>query len=420
MKLAPMNREQQAVVNALNHSGEHMFITGKAGTGKTHVLKWFRETTHKDIRVCAPTGVAALQAEGSTLHNLVGLKTTLPADMYQDFKLIGQKRAALDGVTAIVIDEVSMVSSAMLDAMDRNLRRIRHTPAEPFGGIQIIMFGDLYQLPPVVTDEDRAYYRTEGYDSPWFFDAHVWEESEFLTYALETIVRQSDVGFKDILNRVRDGTVKANDIIELNGVGGRIPPSDDKIMLLAAYRKMVAEHNDQQLRRLKGKTVLYKAKVNSGFGHSEPADREIPLRSGAKVMMLNNDLEDRWINGTLGKVTDLTDDTIYVDIDGSTHAVGIATWVKAGFPPEDYQLAPKFYQFPLRSAWAATIHKSQGLSLPEVQIGLGSAPKRPRTPGQVYVALSRLTEPSGLYLQNPLSLSDIRVDPHVKRFFEGV
>lgn len=416
-----MSSEQRQVVSAINRSNENFFITGKAGTGKTHVLHWLHETTTKNILVCAPTGVAALNANGSTLHNLIGLKTSLPADMYVDWKVLGKRRTALDGVDTIVIDEVSMVSSALLDAMDRNLRRIRSTPMTPFGGLQIIMFGDPYQLPPVVTDEDRAYFRQESYRSPWFFDAQVWEgDTEFHTFALNHIHRQSDDAFKEILNAVRDGTVTEAQIKQLNAVGGRIVTPGKHEMMLTAYRKMAAEHNAQELRKLKGKAKVYEARVNKGFGLNEPAERKISLKVGAKVMMLSNDLEGRWVNGSQAKVTDLQDDTIWVDIDGSTHAVTMHTWVKAGFPPEDYKIAPKFYQFPIKTAWATTIHKSQGLSLPEVTIAMGGDMKRPRPAGQVYVALSRLTNPAGLHLRSPLKLSDVQVDPNVQRFFAEI
>lgn len=417
MTLAPMNAEQSAVVGALNRTNDHIFITGKAGTGKTHVLRWFQDTTHKNVRVCAPTGVAALNANGSTMHNLIGLKSHLPADLYVDYKTLSKKRAALDGVDAIVIDEISMVSAPLLDAMDRNLRRMRAEPMTPFGGLQVIMMGDPYQLPPVVTDEDRAYYRQESYRSPWFFDAHVWEETEFNTFALETIHRQSDAGFKDILNAVRDGSVGDAEIKMLNAVGGRIVKPGPHDMMLSAYRKMAAEHNAAELKKLRGRTKVYEAKVNTGFGLNEPADRKIALKVGAKVMMLSNDLEERWVNGTQALVTGLEDDTIYVDIEGHSHTVSMHTWVKAGYPPEDYKIAPKFYQFPVRTAWATTIHKSQGLSLPEVTIAMGGDMGRPRAAGQVYVALSRLTNPAGLHLRSPLKLSDIRVDPDVARFF---
>lgn len=416
MALAPPNAEQRTVIDYLNRSTEHVFITGKAGTGKTHVLHHFQAHTHKNIRVCAPTGIAALNAGGSTIHNLLGLRTSLPADLHQDFRTLGAVKRGLADVDVIVVDEVSMVSSAMMDAMDRTLRRVMET-SEPFGGKQLVMFGDPYQLPPVVPDDDRKYYNDNNYKSEWFFDAEVWDEVPFRTFALEQIQRQSDPGFKDVLNGVRDGSISAKALKEINAVGDRKVPKDDRLLLLGSLRKTVNEHNALNLKKLKGKAQIYEARVNTGFGIQEPAERKLALKIGAHVMMLSNDREQRWVNGTQGIVTSMTPSEVYVDIDGVTHVVGRNAWVKAGYPPEDYRDAPKYHQIPIRTAWGVTIHKSQGLSLPMIQVDMGWGAF---SAGQTYVALSRVTTPQGLYLRTPLKMSDIKVDPNVQRFFDSI
>lgn len=417
MGLPPLSREQQNVINYLNRSKENIFVTGKAGTGKTNVLLWYQTLTNKKIKVAAPTGMAAVNAAGSTIHNLLGLRIATPADAYPDYKAISAARKLLDGIDAIVIDEVSMVSSSLMDAIDRRLRMIR-TTSEPFGGLQIIMFGDLYQLPPVVPKEDKEYYDREGYRSEWFFDADVWQEvGAPKTFDLQEIHRQNDPEFKEILNGVRDGSLSVAGLEQINHLRKRKIGDPAKTIMLGSRKKLVADYNATQMRRLRTQEHVYQAKVNAGFGIQEPADRKLVLKVGMPVLMLNNDREERWVNGSQGVVTACTPDDVYVEIEGAQHAVGFNTWVKAGYPPEDYKIAPKFHQLPLRPAWAMTIHKSQGQSMSAVQVDLtGGA----FAAGQTYVALSRATSPAGLYLRTPIYRSDIRVDPNVTRFFETI
>lgn len=409
-----MNPEQKAVVDTILTGFGHVFVTGKAGTGKTHVLRWLQKLSRQKIVICAPTGIAALNAGGATIHNLLGLGTGLPADAHVDHVRLHTQKAWLKGVDILVIDEVSMVSADLMDSMDRVLQEIRKD-GSPFGGMKIVMFGDPYQLPPVVEQADMGHYQRNRYRSPWFFDAHVWQKDTFTIFELQTIHRQSDAGFKDVLNAVRNGTVTENQLGQLNHVGMR--EEKDKGMLLAARRLAVAERNATRLSQIKTRSKTYKAKVNTGFGHKEPADRLITLKPGARIMMLNNDQEERWVNGTVGEVTNVWDDEVSIEIDGTPYDIRPYGWVKAGTPPEHYATAPKFWQIPLKLAWAVTIHKSQGLSLDKIEIDLGAGAF---SPGQTYVALSRVTSPGGLYIKTPLTMSDIQVDPNVKRFMQSV
>jgi ATP-dependent DNA helicase PIF1 len=417
MTRLPLIPEQQTIVDMLNSEEGHFFITGKAGSGKTHVLRAFQQLTQKKIAICAPTGIAAINAGGSTIHQLVGLGTGIPSDGTVDkYKIKSKKRKALEDLDTIVIDEVSMVSSEMMDATDRMLQYIREDSA-PFGGLQIVMFGDVYQLPPVAPPALVEYLEAWNYKSEWFFDAKVWEDVEFESFELQTIHRQSDAHFKTLLNGVRDGTITQPELNQLNLVGMRQGKSKDSI-LLGARRKAVEFRNDTELQKLRSPLYTYDARVNTGYGRDEPADRVLRLKKGAKVMMLTNDREDRWVNGTHGTIADLSASTVSVEIDGMVHTVERYAWVPGGTHPEDYVAAPKYHQLPVKLAWGVTIHKSQGLSLDEIEVDLGHSGAF--SAGQTYVALSRVKTPEGLFIKTPLRMNDIQVDKNVQRFFKTV
>lgn len=413
MSLPTLTGEQRNVVDFLNRDPGHVFITGRAGTGKSVVLRTFMVETHKKVLVCAPTGVAALNVDGMTIHNLMGLGTGMPPDSTVDIQMVRRKKSVLLEADALVIDEVSMVSSDLLDAMDRTLRAVRNEP-EPFGGLQIIMFGDLYQLPPVKTQEFEQWLRYADYRSAWFFDAHVWEETEFKTFGLNHVHRQQDGAFKDLLNGVRDGTITEKQLVELNDLGKQ--PRTKDSLLLGSRKKAVHDFNAKNLAKLKGPQRVFKAYVHKGWGNQDPAEREIRLKPGAKVIMLSNDRQDRWVNGTEATIRSITMDTLWLTTeDGRTHEVTRFQWVPAGTIPEDFQRAPKFTQFPVKLAWGVTIHKSQGMTKTDIEVDLGTGAFEA---GQTYVALSRVTGPKGLHLKQPLRMADIRVDPDVRRFFE--
>lgn len=415
MSLPNLTGEQQNVVSFLSRNSDHTFITGRAGTGKSVVLRSFMEQTHKKVLVCAPTGVAAINVDGVTIHNLLGLGTGLPADEHIDIPTVRRKKSVLLEADALVVDEVSMVSSELLDAMDRTLRAVRGNH-EPFGGIQMIFFGDLYQLPPVKTQEFEQFLSYFGYASAWFFDAHVWEETEMHTFGLNHVHRQSDAAFKDLLNGVRDGTLTPKQLDELNALGAS--PRTKNSLLLASRRKAVDDFNQTNLRKLKGPVTELKARVNREWDGQDPADRSIKLKPGAKIIMLSNDREDRWVNGTRATVNSITMDTLWLTTeDGRDHEIGRYQWVPAGTSPERFKDAPKFIQFPVKLAWALTIHKSQGQTLKDAEIDLGTGAFEA---GQTYVGLSRVVSPAGLHLKNPIQMRDIIVDSNVRRFFDSL
>ncbi|WP_419817865.1 ATP-dependent DNA helicase [Glaciibacter flavus] len=424
MSFIALSAEQAAVFEAIENTREHVFVTGRAGTGKSTLLNHLNWNTEKQIVICAPTGVAALNVGGQTIHSLFRLPIGLIAD--HDIEQNDATKKLLNTIDTLVVDEVSMVSADLLDAMDRSLRQARQKPHVPFGGVQVVLFGDPYQLAPVPGDpQERAYYE-DTYRSMWFFDAKVWQEAGLRIFELAEIHRQSDPVFTHTLNAVRHGQVDAEIGGRLNGYGARRPLPQDGAITLATRNDTVTRINSTALHRLAGTSQANEADVTGDFaGRAYPADLRLELKVGAQVMFLRNDIGGegvpRWVNGTLGTVTRISD-TVSVDVDGEEHEVEPATWekFKYSYDPRTKKLAKdivaEFTQFPLRLAWAVTIHKAQGASYDRAIIDLGA---RAFSPGQTYVALSRLTSLEGLYLTRPLRPSDIIVDDDVRRFMES-
>ena len=417
-----LSSQQSEVLERIENSSDHVFITGRAGTGKTTLLQAFVENTAKVVAVSAPTGVAALAVGGQTIHSLLRLPLGIIGSRELGF-IPKESLAVLANLDALVIDEVSMVSADVLDALDRRLRQAKRKRNTPFGGIQLIMFGDPYQLAPVVSGQaEKAYYQ-DHYRSPWFFDAKVWRETEMSVQELDTIHRQADSEFRAVLNALREGRMEAEMGRMLNEHGMR-QPEDPELITLATTNQAVTRINSAALEGLPGKAKIAHADIEGDFGSTAayPADDELVLKPGAKVMFLRNDTQGtdgpRFVNGTLGTVVKITDSVI-VDVEGESILVEPVTWekVKYDYSPTTKVLSQdvvaEFTQFPLRLAWAVTIHKAQGKTLDAAVIDLGS---RAFAPGQTYVAFSRLTSLEGLYLKRPLSPADIIVDEHVVRF----
>jgi hypothetical protein len=441
-----LSPEQEALFRLIEDTNDHVFVTGRAGTGKSTLLQHLAWHTKKQIAVCAPTGVAALNVEGQTIHSLFRLPIGLigPSDEKQS----DATRKILNAIETLVIDEISMVNADLMDAMDRSLRMARGRRAEPFGGVQVVMFGDPYQLAPVPPRGDELRYVQDHYRSFWFFDAHVWAGEEpaadglidvgrhgadLHIRELVDIHRQADPGFKSMLNAVRHGHVTADIAQVLNDAGARTPPDDDDepIITLATRNDIVNSINRRHLLALTGREQTAVAEISGDFGRGEaayPADPELKLKVGAQVMFLRNDRgafpdPPRWVNGSIGRVVRIAGGTVRVEIDGDEVEVEPAVWEKyryaydPGSKSLTREIVAEFTQFPLRLAWAVTIHKSQGKTYERAVVDLGSGAF---APGQTYVALSRLTSLDGLYLSRPLRPSDIKVDPDVRRFMAGV
>ncbi len=423
--LVSLNSQQNEILQGMEDTLDHLFITGRAGTGKTTLLHEFVATTAKSVAVCAPTGVAALAIGGQTIHSLLRLPLGIIGDRELGF-IPKESLAVLANLDALVIDEVSMVSADVLDAIDRRLRQAKRRRNSPFGGIQMMMFGDPYQLSPVVSGQAEKAYFQDHYRSPWFFDAKVWSETEMTTFELDTIHRQADGEFRSVLNALREGRMDPEMGRMLNERGMR-EPDDPELITLTTTNASVTKINSIALERLEGKGKIAHADIEGDFGSTSayPADEQLVLKPGARVMFLRNDTGGadgpRFVNGTIGTVTKITD-TVTVDVDGEGVLVEPVTWEKIRYEYSpatktiSHDVVAEFTQFPLRLAWAVTIHKAQGKTLDAAVIDLG---QRAFAPGQTYVAFSRLTSLDGLYLKRPLSPSDIIVDQDVLRFMSN-
>jgi ATP-dependent exoDNAse (exonuclease V) alpha subunit len=415
-KVFTLSPEQSAVFDHIETTRQNIFVTGRAGTGKSTLLNHLSWNTSKQVVICAPTGVAALNVGGQTIHSLFLLPIGVIAD--HDIDQNAPLRKLLNTIDTLVIDEVSMVNADLLDAVDRSLRQARQRPLEAFGGVQLVLFGDPYQLAPVPGDADERAYFADQYRSMWFFDAKVWQETDLRIFELSTIHRQHEQEFKYMLNAVRHGQVTAEIAARLNETGARPAPTDGAITL-ATTNSTVNRINATELAKLPGRVLTAKAEISGEFGgRAYPADEALELKVGAQVMFLRNDSDQRWVNGSVGTVTKIAS-TVFVEVDGEEHEVQPAVWEKYKYSYSTVtrqlkrDIVAEFTQFPLRLAWAVTIHKSQGKTYERAIVDLG---QRSFAPGQTYVALSRISALSGLYLSRPLRPSDIIVDENVKRF----
>lgn len=416
-----LTSEQQAVIDAALR-GQSLFVTGRAGTGKSTLLTRMLDELPGKTVVCAPTGVAALNVGGQTIHSLFGLRVGIQDVSRISRYLRDETREVLAAVDTVIIDEVSMVSADLLDGIDRTLRLAKRRNRTPFGGVQLIMFGDPYQLAPVPprSPDEKAFYR-EHYASQWFFDAHVWAEATVSVYELTSIHRQRHDGFKQLLNAVREGTVPDHWLARLNQIGHRTPAEGEPIITLATTNRIVDERNRAELARLPGKAKTVRAQVEGDFGNAFPADPELELKVDAQVMFLRNDPDGRWVNGSIGTVVSIRPDKVVVELDGQDVEVEPVVWERYEytFDPDaktiEQDQIGEFTQLPLRLAWAVTVHKSQGQTYDRAVVDLGA---RAFSPGQTYVALSRLTTLDGLYLARPIRQGDIIVDERVLEFMK--
>lgn len=417
-----LTAEQRAVFDAVVDEGRSIFVTGRAGTGKSTLLTELVAALPGGTAVCAPTGVAALNVGGQTIHSLFRLRPGIQEHDKISRYLSSETRDTLRGIDTLIIDEVSMVNADLMDAVDKCMRVAKRRARTPFGGAQVVMFGDPYQLAPVEprSRDERAYY-AEKYPSLWFFDANVWHDYDLSVIELNHIHRQHDSGFKQLLNAVRDGSVPGNWMVSLNDRYVRAAPDDGTpIITLAATNNAVDAQNSRQLAELAGKIHTYVAGVDGEFAPNMfPAEAEMQLKRDAQVMFLRNDPDGRWVNGTIGTVSRLGEKNVHVIVGDEEFEVAPVTWERYVYSFDAFagsveaEQVGEFVQLPLRLAWAVTIHKSQGQTYDRAIIDLGA---RAFSAGQVYVALSRLTSLDGLYLTRAIRPSDIIVDERVKAF----
>ena len=399
-----------------------IFITGRAGTGKTTLLKYFAQHTAQNVVVLATTGLAAINVHGQTVHSFFHLK---PGNLLDMGLLRRLPRKTVDNFDTLIIDEASMLRADLLDAMDHILRISTHNQ-EPFGGKQVILFGDLFQLPPVEESEQSGLfdYFNARYASPYFFEAQVLKELPLEVFELKRIFRQhADRDYAHLLNLIREGKISQPQLdSQLNThVSPETPDVLDNNILLATTNYSAMWRNRNQLAKLPGTEYIYPATADETFTKTPPADKELHLKKGAKIMMLVND--DNWVNGDIGTVHDLGPDFIQVELKGAIYDVKPHVWeeVTYEFNPLSQKLQPKvkgfFKQYPLKLAWAITIHKSQGLTFDNIYLDMG---RGAFATGQTYVALSRCRTLSGVHLKRPISTSDVQCDNRVQQFFAQV
>jgi len=399
-----------------------IFVTGNAGTGKSTLISYLRNVLDKRLVVVAPTGVAALNAGGVTIHSFFHFPPKILDET--DIKLV-YDRKLYQKLELLIIDEVSMVRCDLLDGIDRFLKKNRSSN-EPFGGVRLLLIGDLFQLPPVVNQPEWDVLRARGYDSPYFFSSFCLQEASLLPIELTTVYRQEDQSFVDLLNRIRIG--EDLDFV-INEVNRRCFRQDDfqTDITLTSTNDQADQINMRELGRLPSREYSFEGRIERKFSIEQdklPSPLLLKLKVGARVMFTKNDEQRRWVNGTIGIVRELDQETIRVEIAGNSYGMVYdvlpATWetYKYSYDPErDQIIAEKvgqYTQYPLMLGWAVTIHKSQGKSLDNIFVDIGP---RAFASGQVYVALSRCRSIEGIRLKRPLRVADIICDPVIKRFY---
>ena len=409
----------------VTETNENIFLTGKAGTGKTTFLKYVKENSTKNIIVAAPTGVAAINAGGVTLHSLFQLPfhPFLPTknnriELLAKIRYNKQRQQLLRKMELLVIDEISMVRSDVMDAIDTILRSIRRNFNSPFGGVQLLCIGDLFQLPPVVQNQEWKILN-EYYSSPFFFDSLVIKEQMPLLIELNKIYRQKEEGFVQLLNKVRNNGMSKDDFEELHMryIPAFKPGVDENYITLTTHNNQADLINRQELHKIISSPFIYNAVIEDDFPENMyPAEASLVLKLGAQVMFLKNDtVQKRYFNGKIGIVTLLEKDKIIVNCDGTDIQVSPETWENSRYTLNrndgklEQQKLGTFTQYPLRLAWAITIHKSQGLTFDKVMIDAGES----FSSGQVYVALSRCTSMKGLVLLSKIPSSAIHNNENV-------
>lgn len=393
----------------------HLFVTGRAGTGKSTLLRALSNMITDDLVVVAPTGLAAVSVGGQTIHSFFGLPPRLIGA--EDIKRI-RNGALMRRLKVLVIDEVSMVRSDLMWAMDQMLRVNRGRLREPFGGVRLLMFGDLHQLPPVVQEGDVQSHLESTHGGPFFFTVDALMEGAG-THRIELteVFRQTDPELIGLLNVIREGNVSADDLKPLNS---RVHPlrtlrEGDPYVILTPTNAAAQRINSAYLTALEGTPYSYAAGVTGEFSETaQPTDTSLTLKVGAKVILLRNDPDRRWVNGTIARISRLEEKRVFIEVDGDEHEIEPVAWENRRYAFDEAagkiveKIAGTFKQFPVRLAWALTIHKAQGLTLDKVYLNLG---RGTFAHGQAYVALSRARSMAGLALDRPLRPSDIIFDP---------
>lgn len=415
------------------HTNRPLFITGKAGTGKTTFLRKLREQTPKHMAVVAPTGVAAINAGGMTIHSFFQLpvRTFIPTpqsykQLFAEQRLTQRKRNLIYHLEMLVIDEISMVRADVLDAIDAVLRRYKYRKDQPFGGVQVVMIGDLFQLSPVVTHGEDEEAMKKYYDGPYFFQAKVMQELQPIYVELDHVFRQQDRTFVQLLNEVRENQLTAQGRALLSArYNPRFRNTDEDFHItLTTHNRLADELNERELAKLPDAPRVFTAEIKKDFPvNIYPTEEELTLKTGARVMFVRNDDQKprRFYNGKIGVITEIDSDKIIVRCEDGDIEVTRMVWENIRYREDektgkiDEEILGTFTQYPLRLAWAVTIHKSQGLTFDKVIIDAARA----FAAGQVYVALSRCRTLEGIVLSSPLDYVELDNDPSVLRYTDS-
>lgn len=425
----------------VNQTNRHLFLTGKAGTGKTTFLRFIRDNSTKKMAIVAPTGVAAINAGGVTMHSFFQLPfgayipenkggwnsnsfINTPNTLFKNLRLSRDKRELMQELELLIIDEVSMLRADMLDEIDIILRNIRRQPLMPFGGVQVLYIGDLFQLPPVVSNDEWDVLK-EFYKSPFFFDAQIMQQSPPVYLELKKIYRQHEADFINLLNNIRNNEAGEEDLQRLHQHyrPGYESKEEENYITLTTHNAKADAINQSKLNRLPARSFEYKAEIVGDFNEkSVPADMLLQLKVGAQIMFIKNDKGEvrRYYNGKIGTISRIENDDVYVQFPGESEELTLEkeSWknIRYRYNKEEDKIEEEelgtFKQYPIRLAWAITIHKSQGLTFEKAIIDAGAS----FAPGQVYVALSRLTTLEGLILYSRIQPHCINTDQRVVDF----
>lgn len=417
-----VTEEYLRVKGLLDAGCKMVFVSGKAGTGKSTLIHYLRHTYKGNVVVVAPTGVAALNVNGVTLHSYFKLPPRIITE--SDIKEV-KDRKLYSKLHLLIVDEISMVRVDLVDAMDAFLRKNGRDKDQPFGGTQVLLVGDMFQLPPVVTNQEQTILDERGYSSPYFFSAKCLETCEMATVELTEIFRQRDPKFTKMLNNIRVAE-NLEEVVPLLNASCTRGAADNSIITLTCTNAVADEINIAEQVKLEGESRIYMGEITGKFVVEEerlPSPLNLTLKVGAQVMFTKNDETRRWVNGSLGRVVELGPGSIKVemisDTEGLIHDVTQVEWesykyvfcrVSEKIVPE---VAGRYIQYPLTLAWAVTIHKSQGKTLAKVRVDLGTGAF---ASGQVYVALSRCRSLADISLERPIKEQEVKCDPIILRF----
>ena len=424
-----INPEFARALELMEAGGRNLFITGKAGTGKSTLLDHFRANTRGAPVVLAPTGVAALNVRGQTVHRFFGFGIDATPEKVRASRRKPRHPELYKKLATVIIDEVSMLRADLLDCIDMFLRKHGPRRSAPFGGVHMVFVGDLYQLPPVVTGDEREIFRTV-YETPYFFSARVLAGEDLEIVELEKVYRQKDAAFVDLLNRIRNDSVDDDDMGRLNArLDPKFEPANDIFYVsLTTTNRNADRLNETKLASLPGRTLVSRADVSRDFGREYyPTATDLAFKEGAQIMMLNNDAAGRWVNGSIGTIESLEqdeeeEDFLFVQLRDGDEIVEVRphTWDLVRFALVDGRIVSEpvghFTQLPFRLAWAVTIHKSQGKTFDRIVVDLE---RGAFAAGQTYVALSRCTSFEGIVLKRPIAKSSIRADWRIRQFLTG-